>query len=178
MNATPEARSQYSRGIRAFAGRLAATRAAILLALVGAGLAVVAEFTSLYSVHLSTYASPTQTVSAGSHNSHALIPIAILAWALALGPARAGAVTAFAALAGLGVLALGIALIGDLPDTHAHGITVHHAFAATTAGPALYLETLGAVLLLAGGGLGVANARTAHYTGPGAAAGQPSRLQM
>ncbi|HLJ01804.1 MAG TPA: hypothetical protein VKT31_00110 [Solirubrobacteraceae bacterium] len=190
MNATPEARSQYSRGIRASAGRLLAARplllATLLIALVGAGLEVAAEFSRLYSVQLITYGSPIQTVSAGAHNSYALIPLALLVWALCLGPARTGAhgavLAAFAALTTLGLLALGIALIGDRPDAHAHGLTSHYVLAATKPGPGLYLETLGAILVLAGGGLGVlqtlANARTAHYTGPGAAAGQPSRLQM
>jgi hypothetical protein len=182
MNATPEARSQYSRAIRAAAARLPALHTAILLALAGAGLEVVAEFTRLYSVHLITYGSRIRTVSVGTHNSYALIPIALLAWALALGPALAGtrssALAAFAALAGLGILALAIALIGDLPDASSTGLTSHYVLAASTPGPGLYLETLGAILMLAGGGLGALNARTAHYTGPGAAAGQPSRLQM
>lgn len=190
MNATPEARSQYSRGIRASAGRLLAARplllATLLIVLVGAGLEVAAEFSRLYSVQLITYGAPTQTVSAGAHNSYALIPLAVLAWVLALGPARAGGrgamLAAFAALTCLGLLALGIALIGDGPDAHTHGLTSHYVLAATKAGPGLYLETLGAILVLAGGGLGLlqtlANARTAHYTGPGAAAGQPSLDQM
>jgi hypothetical protein len=178
MNATPpEARSQYSRGLLAFAGPA-------LLALIGAGLLIAAEFTRLYSVHLITSTSATQTVSVGSHNSYALIPIAVLAGLLALGPARAGVRTAYAALAALGVLGLAIALIGDLPDASSHGLTTHYVLAATTPGPGLYLESLGAVLVLAAGGIGLLrggfgrNARTAHYTGPGAAAGQSSPSQM
>jgi hypothetical protein len=180
MNATPpEARSQYSRGIPAFA----ATRAApILLALIGSGLLIVAEFTRLYSVTLITSTAPAQTVSAGAHNAYALIPIGLLAAALALGPGRArnrsAALAAFGALAALGLLALAIVLLGDRPDTHTTGLTHHGVLAGTQPGPGLYLEALGALMTLAAGGLGVLYARTAHYTGPGAAAGQSSPSQM
>jgi hypothetical protein len=175
MNATPpEARSKYS--------------TLLLVALPACAVLAIAEFLRLYSVHLITSTSPTQTVSAGSHNAYALIPVALLAAVLAIGPARTGAPgaarAACIALIALGLLALGITLIGDLPDAHAHGLTRHYVLAATTTGPAIYFETLGAVLLLAAGGIGLLraggtdNARTAHYTGPGAAAGQPSQTQM
>jgi hypothetical protein len=175
MNATPpEARTQYS--------------TPLLIALPAAGLLVACEFLRLYSVQLITSTSPTQNVSAGSHNAYALIPVAVLGTLLALGPIRSGgpasARAGCAALAALGVLALLIALLGDLPDAHSHGLTRHYVLAASTPGPAIYLETLGAVLLLAAGGVGLLqagrrkDARTAHYTGPGAAAGQSSPSQM
>jgi hypothetical protein len=64
-----------------------------------------------------------------------------------------------AALVLLGLLALGIALLGDLPAVHRAGVVGTPATglrdAHTVAGAALYLETLGAIALLAGGAVGL-----------------------
>ena len=54
----------------------------------------------------------------------------------------------------LGVVALVIALLHDLPDTHAVGLANNNRVSATTTpGIGLYLETLGAILLIATSGL-------------------------
>lgn len=164
MNApAPEAENEYSKGgarPRARSGRRSppprrASRAIAAIGLVGAGLLLVAEFLPLYVVHVSSYGAQPSSVSAGSHNAYALVPVAVLAAALALASARRGGVAELWALSALGVIALLIALVGDLPDTRARGITHGLAFASTTAGIGLYLETLGAVLLLATGGAGL-----------------------
>lgn len=140
--------------------------------LIGAGLLLAAEFRPLYIVHVTTYGVGPTSVSTGSHDSFALVPIALLAAGLALaglrgralgGPAlgaggRQRTLAADAALTGLGVIALLITLLGDLPDTRARGITHGLTLASTTAGAGLYLETLGAVLLLGAGGAGLLSA--------------------
>jgi hypothetical protein len=68
-----------------------------------------------------------------------------------------GARPAMAALAALGLAALLIAVIGDVPDLEQTGF-IGEVYEDAAAGPAagFYLETLGAVLLLVGGGLMVA----------------------
>jgi hypothetical protein len=162
MNATPpEANTEYSRVTMPSrlperprtASRDRLLTALALGALAGAILLLVAEFTTLYSVHTSVYHSRVRTVSAGSHNGYALVPVALLAAALAIGPVRLGVWPGAAALLAAGLIALGIALLGDLPDTHARGLTSGLALASSAVGPALYLETLGAVVLIFTGGL-------------------------
>ena len=158
----PEAENEYSKGgpsPRSRSGRRMprpgrASWAVAAVGLVGAALLLVAEFTALYILHVSSYGAQPSSVSAGSHNAYAFVPIAVLAAALALAGAR-GSVAALWALVALGVIAVLIAMVGDLPDTRARGITHGLAFASTTAGTGLYLETLGAVLLVGAGGAGL-----------------------
>lgn len=135
-------------------------------ALVGAALLVAAEFTPLYSLHLVTSQAPVSSTSTAAHDSFALIPVAVLAAALALTAGRPPRATALAAISALGVLTLLISLIGDLPDARAHGLTRGYVLAATTPGPGLYLETLGAVVLLLSGGAGLLSARAAFRHDP------------
>lgn len=134
----------------------ASVHAARLLALAGAAALIVAEPLALIRVQTAAAHRIAVTISAGSHHSYALVPLAVLAvvlaWALGRPPAtRAAAV----ALILLGLVALGIALLGDLPDIHRSGIVgrvatgLHNA--RTIAGAGLYVETLGAILLLAAG---------------------------
>ena len=159
----PEAENEYSKGgprPRSRSGRRMprpgrASWAVAAVGLVGAALLLVAEFTALYVLHVASYGAQPSSVSAGSHNAYALVPIAVLAAALALAGAPRGSVAALWALVALGVIAVLIAMVGDLPDTRARGITHGLAFASTTAGTGLYLETLGAVLLVAAGGAGL-----------------------
>jgi cytochrome b subunit of formate dehydrogenase len=88
-----------------------------------------------------------------------------------LGAVR-GARPAMAALAVLGLAALLIAIVGDVPDLHATGF-IGEVYEGAVAGPkaGFYLETLGAVLLLvsgvlmfvlAGAGAAAADRRSAH----------------
>jgi hypothetical protein len=179
MSATPpEASSEYSTGPRASKrvlgrfsqgdsgrrGRGAAQvpgslRAAILAgSLLGAVLLLVAEFTTLFSVHVATSSTPIKTVITGSHHSYALIPIAIVVALLAIGVWRDGSRPALLAIGLLGIVALLIALLGDLPDANATGLagssTTHYVNASSTPSAGLYLETLGAAVLLITCGLG------------------------
>jgi hypothetical protein len=130
----------------------------------------VAEFTTLYTVHVAGRTVTTLSSQAtGPHHSYALVPIALLAALLAFGAHRAQSRPALVATGALGALALAIALIGDLPDAHAHGVTHSFVLANATPGPGLYLETLGATLLVLSGGLGLAFA-PARPPRPGRAA--------
>ena len=169
MNAPPpEASYEYSRGLshpdsvpragsdarsRAPAPRRGPVIGAILAGgLLGAALLVLAEFTPLFKVHAAGRAAAVETVSTGSHQTYALLPIAALAAALAFGVWRDRSRPALLALGLLGVIALLIALLGDLPDAQATGLirssVAQYADASSTPALGLYLETLGAVALV------------------------------
>jgi hypothetical protein len=176
MNATPpEAKPEYSRadsapeGISdvpapAVRGLNSGGGAAVRVVVWGAGvlgalLLVVAEFTNLFTVHDALSSGPVAAMKTGSHNSYALIPIAVLALLLTVSGWRARSRPALAALAVLGLIALLIALVGDLPDAKASGLVGSAAthFTSATSRPSvgLYLETAGAIALLIAGGLGL-----------------------
>ena len=134
-------------------------RAAILAgALLGALLLLVAEFTTLFKVHVQTSSTPIKSVGTGSHHSYALVLIAIVVALLAVAVWRVTSRPALLAIGLLGVVALLIALLGDLPDAHASGLvgssTTHYVDASSTPSAGLYLETLGAALLVLTCGLG------------------------
>jgi hypothetical protein len=124
-------------------------------ALLGALLLIVAEFTTLYQVHLATRLTPIGSVTSGSHNSYAMIPLALVGAGLGIGAWRSGSRPALLAVGVLGVVALLIALVGDLPDARAAGLAHQNSVSATaTPSAGLYMETLGAVVLIATCGLG------------------------
>jgi hypothetical protein len=120
--------------------------------LLGAALLLVAEFTPLLHVHSSVRVHVAKSVTTGAHHSYALVPVALLAAALAYGFWQTRNRQALIAAGFLGLITLLIALLGDLPDAQASGLVGSAAtrFATATATPAigLYLETLGAVVLL------------------------------
>jgi hypothetical protein len=181
MSAPPEAEVEYSRGQepprRRLIGRIARAagrnstvepgsdrpasgpfsdrftgRAILAGGLLGAALLAVAEFTTLFEVHATTSAAPVKTVTTGAQHAYALLPIAALAATLAIGVWRERSRIAFTAIGVLGVIALLIALLGDLPDAQATGLigtsAGHYGIASSSPGPGLYLETLGAVVLV------------------------------
>jgi hypothetical protein len=164
----PEADIEYSRGLRASdtssgASRTLVTGAptgVVLGVLAGAVLLLVAEFAPLLRVHSGAYhAGVVATIGTGSHHSYALIPVALLAVALASAARATGNRLALVSVALLGLVALGIALLGDLPDAHAAGLIRrpggNYVNASSSAAAGLYLETLGAVVLLLAGGAGL-----------------------
>ena len=178
MNAPPEANTEYSRGSgpsrRLILPRWdasetapatpadpprAASVATAVLALLGALLIVIAQFTALYRVHTAASSAAIKTVGAGANHAWAPLPLALLAAALALAVLRSRSRSAAAAIAVLGIATLGVALLGDLPDVHASGLVGSSAggYVQATASPSagLYMETLGAVLLLIAGGVGL-----------------------
>jgi hypothetical protein len=164
----PEADVEYSRATVASSGleapsgggsersRGPSLYAARMLSVAGAAALLVAEPLALIRVETAAGHRVVLTISAGSHHSYALVPIAVLAVLLAWALGRPAAMRAAAvALVLLGLVALGIALLGDLPDIHKSGIVGRAATglhdARTIAGAGLYIETLGGILLLAAG---------------------------
>lgn len=178
MNAAPGASNEYSRGSEASNGDSTADSArrsrrigrrsptpragtgALILAgsLLAALLLLVAEFTTLYQVHVATSLTPVDSVSGGSDHSYAMVPLALLAAALGIGVWRSGSRPALLAIGVIGVVAVLIALVGDLPDAQATGLAgsaaSHYVNASSTPSAGLYMETLGAILLIATCGLG------------------------
>jgi hypothetical protein len=121
-------------------------------ALLGALLLIVAEFTTLFQLRSSVGGGTVRSVGTGSHHSYALVPVAVLAVVLGIAVYRTGSRPALVAIGTLGVLALLISLLGDLPDAHRSGLIQigpqHYAQAAADASAGLYMETLGAAVLL------------------------------
>jgi hypothetical protein len=173
MNARPEAHTEYSRGSEALrgvssrrrrpesassTGRLPGTGAIVFVAATGALLVLVAQFIPLYHVHIPTSSAPVKTVGTGANHGFAPIPIALACFALAAAVYRHGNRTALLGLTVLGVATLLIALLGDLPDAHSTGLigssAGQYVQGVSSASAGLYLETLGAVLLLVSGGVG------------------------
>jgi hypothetical protein len=177
VSAPAEAKSEYSRGSGAFrrviasrrqaaphgspeasTERASGTGAVVLVAIVGALLVLVAQFTALYDVRVVTSSIPVKTVGTGANHGWAALPIALVCLVLAFAVYRYGNRGALLGLATLGIATLVIALAADLPDVHATGLIGSSAsqFERATNRPAagLYLETLGSVLLLVSGGVG------------------------
>jgi hypothetical protein len=165
MNSTrPEAETEYSRapvpgsGDSAPAGGPAPGRERLLRlgiltgGLAGALLLLVAEFTPLLEVRSSASDHVIKTVTTGAHHSYALVPVALLAAALAVGIWQTRSRQALLATGALGLVVLAIALLGDLPDAQATGLigSASTRFATASSSPSvgLYLETLGAFVLL------------------------------
>jgi hypothetical protein len=166
----PEANYEYSRGPKASEpgsarrlrpprlSRQASPARSLILAgpLLGAILLLVAEFTTLYTVHVAGRTAAISSEATGSHHAFALVPLALFAAVLSVFVwSRAGSRPTLLAIGALGVLALLIALLGDLPDAHSHGITRGFVLATATPTTGLYLETLGALLLVLTSGLGL-----------------------
>jgi hypothetical protein len=183
ITSRPEAEVKYSRG-RAALGRArsllngrsggdrrVAQRTIQVVALTGAAALAIAEFAALYRVRTDVGHQIERSVSAGTHHAYALLPISVLAALLAGLLGRSGWPVP-AALVMLGLAALGIVLVGDLPDVHRAGLVgmscvpprAEHCLgtpttglhdAHTVPGVALYLEALGATALLAAGAAGL-----------------------
>ena len=130
-----------------------------LIALLGALLILVAQFTALYHLHSATSSQAVKTVQTGPNHAWAPIPLALVAVALAYAVYRHGNRPALVGLAVLGIATLLIALLGDLPDAHSSGLIGSSAGgyveATSSASAGLYMETLGAVALLVSGGVGL-----------------------
>src|SRR3982074_2356250 len=127
MNATPpEAKVKYSRApapSERVSGAAPAVPAAVFGgALLGALLLIVAELTTLYEVRTSASSAPIKSIATGPNHAYALVPIAVLAAVLAYGAWHASSRQALLAIGVLGVIALLIAVIGDLPDAQATGL--------------------------------------------------------
>jgi hypothetical protein len=178
MSAPPRTTDEYSRGSGGSEGSGAAGRQRFSAAsgaplpapfgrigtgifagaVLGAILLVVAEFTTLYHLKITSSQTPLSSEGTGPHDSYALIPIAVLILVLAFAVLRAGSRPALLAIGIAGAVALLIALLGDLPDVNSTGnnrlATGQVVAVGTEPGPGMYLETAGAIALVAVCGLG------------------------
>jgi hypothetical protein len=147
----------------------------------GAVLLVLAEFEPLLRVHSGAYhAGVVATLGTGPHHSYALIPVALLAAALAAAARATGNRLALVSIWPLALVALGIALLGDLPDAHATGLIRqpggNYVNASSSVAAGLYLETLGAVMLLLFSGAGLLLSARGNRTRPARDRGALPRL--
>ncbi len=152
-DATGEARAARRRTDSTASRVPALIRGAILIGgLLGALLLLIAELTTLFTVRTSAAAAPITSVGTGSHHTYALVPIAALVILLSIAVYTAVSRPALLAIGLLAVLALMIALLGDLPDAQATGLigggAQHYVAASATPSAGLYMETLGGVVLL------------------------------
>jgi hypothetical protein len=124
----------------------------VATAVIAALVLLVAEFLPLFEVRTSAHNSVVKTVTAGSHHSYGLFPIAILSAGQALIWLRAPTLRLpMVAMAVLAVVALVISLGRDLPDAQSSGIERSggvYVTAAASPRAGLYLETAGSVVLL------------------------------
>ena len=83
--------------------------------MLGALLLLVAEFTTLFDVRTARQPARVRSVGTGSHHGYALVPIAVLAAAFGYAVWAAASRPALLAIGALGVIALLIGLLADLP---------------------------------------------------------------
>ena len=128
---------------------------ALALASAGVVLLVVAELTTVYEVTVGGLEVVKRSATGGENHGYALLVVAAVA-ALMTVLALRGARPPALAVAALGVVALAIALLVDLPDTRASGglpESLAYEQARARAGAGLWLELLGGALLVVAGGL-------------------------
>jgi hypothetical protein len=117
---------------------------------------VLATFTTVIEIKVGTTTRlPGRDTHLSGWDRHgpALLIVAAFGAAMVAGALR-GARPAMIALAVLGLVALGIAVIGDVPDLNETGF-IGEVYEDAAAGPSagFYLETLGGALLLASGAI-------------------------
>ena len=123
-------------------------------AFAGAILLIVADLSTLIAVK--TVTVTVKNISGGSHHSYALLILGVFALPMAYGATRRGSRPAMAALIAIGMVALVIMLVVDLPDIHKTGdIGQLYKPASASESSGFYLETLGAFLLLIAGSAGL-----------------------
>jgi hypothetical protein len=117
---------------------------------------VLATFTTVIEIKVGTTTRlPGRDTHLSGWDRHgpALLIVAAFAAVMVAGALR-GSRPAAIALAVLGLVALGIAVVGDVPDLNETGF-IGEVYEDAAAGPSagFYLETLGGVLLLASGAI-------------------------
>src|SRR5438876_2427329 len=94
-----------------------------VVALLGGALLIVAEFLDLYQVKLGVVVVQERT--SGDHHSYALLLVGAGVMVATLASRSAAAWAPAAAVAALGLLALAVVLIGDLPDATSWGLITY-----------------------------------------------------
>lgn len=122
-------------------------------------LLLVAELTTLYAVRAGAGHPTLDPVNTGSHHGYALVPLGVLAALLSYSIWRTRSRAAVLALGGLGLIALLIAVLGDLPDAQASGVVgsggARFVMASAHPSAGLYIETFGAAVLMITCGIGL-----------------------
>jgi hypothetical protein len=159
MAATPrEAADDDSKGstaLRAPFGGLPALSVALLLTGVAGGLLLVAaDFSTLLEVRSGGVVR--DRIAGGDRHTYGLVPIGVGAVVMAVLVAMRESRPAALALAGLGLVALLICLLADVPDANRSGYLSGFRSADASPGPAFYLEAAGAVLVLLAGSAALA----------------------
>src|SRR5215211_5765915 len=159
--------SQYSKGVsglQAAFSRLASGIAGypkavrwVLAALgfAGAALLVTSEFSTVTHVKAITVVLPNSERTGFDQNSGAMLILGLLALPMLVGAALGPSKPAMVAVAAIGVIALLIALLGDLPDVTKTGTIFRERYedAKAQAQIGFTFEWLGAVLLILSAGL-------------------------
>ena len=118
---------------------------------IGGVVLAVAQFLKLYDTHIQSRHASIATGTVGSAHAYALLPVAVLAALLAYGVWRVLSRPALLGIGVLGAAALGISLLDDLPYAQEQGVKTiagHYVLAANTPAIGLYVETLGAMVLI------------------------------
>ncbi len=96
---------------------------------------------------------------AGAHHDYALIPLALLVILLGFAALASGGRYALGAMAVVAVVALLIGLLHDLPAAHQGRTAIRlggkYLSASSSPSTGMYLETLGAVIILITAGFGL-----------------------
>lgn len=126
---------------------------AVLLAggLAGAVVLAGSQFLNLFGTHIQARHVVVGTARVGAEHGYALLPVAVLAALLAYGVWRVLSRPALLGLGVLGLAALLITLLHDLPYAHKQGLKSfhgHYVLAINRPEIGLYLETAGALILL------------------------------
>lgn len=136
----------------------------LALAIVAAGLMVAAEFSTLFAVDVGSgpscedLAGPaladTCATTGREQHSYALVLLALLATGMAAGATLARSPAAAFALLAVGLVVLGIALVGDLPDATREGaIGERYTQAEARRGAGLAYELAGGLFATLAGAL-------------------------
>ena len=133
----------------------------LALGLLGGLLLVAAELSTVASVEIpgrtcrevaDVRAVDRCELSGLERHGGALLLLGALGGVMAVGAGRGHSRQAGIALTAIAVIVLGLALLGDLPETNEVGaIGVTYEGASGKAGPGLFMEIAGGVLLAAGG---------------------------
>lgn len=120
-------------------------------ALTGALVLAVSQFLNLFGTHIRARHVVVATDTVGSEHGYALLPVALVVVLLAYGVWRLLSRPALLGIGVLGLAALLITLLHDLPYAHKQGLRSfqgHYVLAVNRPEVGLYMETAGALLLL------------------------------